>query len=558
MRTSKTALVYPKKGSTAPKIYKIRHDTSEKAKKRPYQLQFFEGYRSKIDPKGLVKDLRSRKTYASIEKCKAAAKEIIESVNGDGTRIASVDSAQRTQLINLNLQLQDLGIDAAQLLYDALSMKKLGLCPVDALKTGKTLVTTAKNYDGKTLGDFIKLFEFDPQRKKLATHKATVTSLKALENLSEIKIETLISEELSLQALTKVYQKYCDKPNVDKTSALQTQRRRVNQLLNFVVKKTNLPTEAVRSKISSLKNFDLEEDLNPENPIYSFSASEVLVLLKFFSHKMSFNPTWIVISILMGQRQQSIHELKWKNIMPDCRNSDLSWNIKIPWELTKLGRQKRLVQDIVFNVTAVPNLIVWLEWARNLYETPPNQNDAIVKMDYKGRMNLMNECIDDYKDLFDFNIERLEASNKSFCYGNLCPNAMRNTWFSLGLKHPVVSTSCNKIGNDYTSTDRYINTEIPNPEEESKVLFSMTPAYLALVDLDKGTVDKEFLYGSNEEKVEQCRYEEDLVKRKVYTDILESLGIYNIPKHPLDEEDDPEWCSDNYNKEEHEDAGWDD
>ena len=48
------------------------------------------------------------------------------------------------------------------------------------------------------------------------------------------------------------------------------------------------------------------------------------------------------------------------------------------------------------------------------------------------------------------------------------------------------------------------------------------------------------------------------MKRKVYTDILDSLGIYNIPKHPLDEEDDPEWCSDNYNKEEHEDAGWDD
>ena len=52
MRTSKTQLVFPKKGSVSPKIYKIRHDTSEKAEKRSYQLQFFEGYRSKIDPKG--------------------------------------------------------------------------------------------------------------------------------------------------------------------------------------------------------------------------------------------------------------------------------------------------------------------------------------------------------------------------------------------------------------------------------------------------------------------------------------------------------------------------
>ena len=236
MPTAQSHLVFPKKGSTALRIYKIRQDTSEKAEKRPYQLQFFEGYRSKIDPKGLVKSLRSRKTYASIAKCHAAAKDIIESVNVDGVSIASVDTHQRNQLINLTLQLKDLGIDAAQLLYDSLSMKKLGLCPVDALKTGKTLITTAKNYDGKTLGDFIKLFENDTQRKKLTTHKATVTSLKALENLSEIKIETLISEELSLAALTKVYQKYCDKPNVDKTSALQTQRRRVNQLLNFVAK----------------------------------------------------------------------------------------------------------------------------------------------------------------------------------------------------------------------------------------------------------------------------------------------------------------------------------
>tara|TARA_R110002153_G_scaffold39599_1_gene113837 strand:- start:84 stop:1676 length:1593 start_codon:yes stop_codon:yes gene_type:complete len=526
MRTSKTQLVFPKKGSVSPKIYKIRHDTSEKAEKRSYQLQFFEGYRSKIDPKGLVKSLRSRKSYASIAKCHAAAKKIIESVNGDGTRIASVDSNERTQLINLSLQLKDFGIDAAQLLYDSLSMKKLGLDPIDALKTGKTLVTTAKNYDGKTLGDFIKLFENDTQRKKLTTHKATVTSLKALENLSEIKIETLISEELSLAALTKVYQKYCDKPNVDKTSALQTQRRRVNQLLNFVVKKTNLPTQSVREKISRLKNFDLEEDLNPENPIYSFSASEILVLLKFFSHKMSFNPTWIVVSILMGQRQGSIPELKWKNIMPDHRNSDGSWNIKIPWEITKLGRQKRLVQDIVFNVGAVPNLSVWLEWAKNLYDTQPNQNDAIVNMaDYWNRMNLMNECIDDYKDLFDFNIERLEASHKSFCYGNLCPNAMRNTWFSLGLKHPVVSTSCNKIGNDYTSTDRYINTEIPNPEEESKVLFSMTPAYLGLVDLKRGTIDKEFLYTNDKDKEIMWELEGDPDKKVVYEKILMDLGI---------------------------------
>jgi hypothetical protein len=222
---------------------------------------------------------------------------------------------------------------------------------------------------------------------------------------------------------------------------------------------------------------------------------------------------------------------------PDRRNSDQSWNIKIPWELTKLGRQKRLVQDIVFNVSAVPNLIVWLEWARNLYETPPNQNDAIVKMDYKGRMNLMNECIDDYKDLFDFNIERLEASNKSFCYGNLCPNAMRNTWFSLGLKHPVVSTSCNKIGNDYTSTDRYINTEIPNPEKESKILFSMTPAYLGLVDLDKGVVYKEFLYGTKQERLNILYATKDGKEREAYEGVmLADYGImeWDLPKYDID------------------------
>ena len=557
MPTSQSHLVFPKKGSTALRIYKIRQNTSEKAEKRPYQLQFFEGYRSKIDPNGLVKSLRSRKTYASIAKCHAAAKAIIDSVNVDGISIASVDTHQRNQLINLTLQLKDLGIDAAQLLYDSLSMKKLGLNPVKALETGKKLITTAKNYEGKTLGDYIDLYDKDPIRKKLSTHRSIVSTLRSLEHLAEIKIETLVSEELTIKALTKVYQRYCDKPTIVKTSALHTQRRRVSQLLSFVQKQTFLPTKIIKQEICDIRNYTLDEDLDPEKPIYSFTAAEVLVLLKFFSQKQSFDPLWIIASVFIGARQQMVEELLFEHLYPADRQE--SWTIRIPHQLTKLGKQRRLNQDIVFLVDAIPNLRSWLSWGLELYVPKlPSRKETLpfIKKSWR-RWELMNECISECRDLFGFNVSQLKEG-ETFCYGNLCPNGMRNSFFTLGLKHDEVSKSCHKIGNDYKSTARYNNTECPNPEEEAQILFSMTPAYLALVDLDKGTVDKEFLYGSNEEKVEQCRYEEDLVKRKVYTDILYSLGIYNIPKHPLDEEDDPEFCGDDYNKEEHEDAGWDD
>lgn len=519
MRTSKTQLVFPKKGSVSPKIYKIRHDTSEKAEKRSYQLQFFEGYRSKIDPKGLVKSLRSRKTYASIAKCHAAAKDIIDSVNVDGISIASVDTHQRNQLINLTLQLKDLGIDAAQLLYDSLSMKKLGVDPVEALATGKKLVTTAKNYDGKTLADYIDLYDNDPIRKKLATHRSIVSTLRSLEHLAEIKIETLVSEELTIKALTKVYQKYCDKPTIGKTSALHTQRRRVSQLLSFVQKKTFLPTKVVKQEICDIRNYTLDEDLDPEKPIYSFTAGEVLILLKFFSKKESFDPIWIIASVFIGARQQMVEELLFEHLYPTDRHE--SWTIRIPHQLTKLGKQRRLNQDIVFLVDAIPNLKSWLLWAEELYKPNlPSRKETLpfIKKSWR-RWELMNECISEYRDLFGFKVSQLKEG-ETFCYGNLCPNAMRNSFFTLGLKHDEVSKSCNKIGNDYKSTARYNNTECPNPEEEAQILFSMTPAYLGLVDLEKGTVDKNFIEAPLDRQKELYRASEDNKKREIYKDII--------------------------------------
>jgi hypothetical protein len=167
-----------------------------------------------------------------------------------------------------------------------------------------------------------------------------------------------------------------------------------------------------------------------------------------------------------------------------------------------------------------------LSWGLELYVPKlPSRKETLpfIKKSWR-RWELMNECISEYRDLFGFNVSQLKEG-ETFCYGNLCPNGMRNSFFTLGLKHDEVSKSCNKIGNDYKSTARYNNTECPNPEEESKVLFSITPAYLGLVDLKKGTIDKEFLYTNDKDKEIMWELEGDPDKKVVYEKILIDLGI---------------------------------
>jgi len=501
--TAKTSVVFPDQQHKGERIYKIRYDPSEKSKIRPYQLQFYAKYRSRVDPQGLVKALASRKTYASIDDCHASAKDIIDRLVQDGASITSIDSYQRTRLLNLTLQLRQEGIDAEQLLYDSITMKKMGLDPIKALQTGKTLVTKAKNYDGKTLGDYIALYKKDPLKKKLATFQNIITTLQGLDHLSEIKIETLISKEKTIEALTKVYQTYTSKPTITKRSSLDAQRRRVSQLLQYTNQKTNLPTQEVKDSVCSIDSYqevDLYEGLEDGNPIVSFSAIQVLVLLKFFSRDETFDPIWIITSILMGQRQATIPELKWKNICPNPDNDDKSWDIRIPKELTKLGRQKRLTQDLVFSVDSIPNLRQWLNWGRSLYKEAPKPEETIpaIKKHYL-RWQLMNNCITDFQDLFNFN-EDILKKGASFSWGNLCKNGMRNTYFTMGLEHPEVSKYCCKIGNDYKSIDKYQDTERTDADKQAKLLFSIIPAHLSLVDLDKGVVYKEFLEATKEER----------------------------------------------------------
>ena len=77
---------------------------------------------------------------------------------------------------------------------------------------------------------------------------------------------------------------------------------------------------------------------------------------------------------------------------------------------------------------------------------------------------------------------------------------MRNTYFTMGLEHTEVSKYCCKIGNDYKSIDKYQDTERTDADKQAKLLFSIIPAHLSLVDLDKGVVYKEFLEASEEER----------------------------------------------------------
>ena len=521
--TAKTTIIFPDEKHKGERIYKIRFDPSEKSKNRPYQLQFYAAYRSRVDPKGLVKGLGKRKTYPSIDECHEAAKVIVDSLTEHGSSLSSIAPNDQTRLLQLTIKLQEQGIDAEQLLYDCTKMKELGLDPVEALKTGRTLVTKAKNYKGKTLGDFITLYEKDPVKKRLSTHQNIVTTLKALTFLSEIKIETLVSADKTIEALTKVYRSYVNKPTITKESALDAQRRRVSQLLRYTRLKTNLPTKEIHEIVchkDSYQDADLYEGLEGPNPIYSFSASEVLVLIKFFSQEETFDPLWIITGTLMGQRQATINELLWKHIYPSKANEGRSWDVTIPKELTKLGKQRRLTQDIVFTTDSVPNLRKWLEWGRSLYKQKPNPDDKLHAIDQHWlRWELMNVCINDYQDHFNFPENSLKE-NGTYAYGNLCKNAMRNTWFTMGLKHQEVKKECCKIGNDFKSIDKYEDTSRTNASKQAEILFSMTPSWLPLVDLDNGTVDKEFIEATLEEKKDLFESSQDSTKREIYRVII--------------------------------------
>ena len=521
--TAKTRIIFPDEKHKGERIYKIRFDPREKSKNRPYQLQFFDAYRSRVDPKGLVKGLVTRRTYPSIDDCHEEAKVIVDSLTEHGSSLSSIAPNDQTRLLQLTIKLQEQGIDAEQLLYDCTKMKELGYDPVKALETGRTLVTKAKNYEGKTLGDFITLYEKDPIKKRLNTHQNIVTTLKALTFLSEIKIETLVSADKTIEALTKVYRSYVNKPKITKESALDAQRRRVSQLLAYTRKKTNLPTTEVHEIVchkDSYQDADLYEDLEGPNPIYSFGASEVLVLLKFFSQEDTFNPIWIIAATLMGQRQATINELHWKRIYPSPPDDQRPWNITIPKELTKLGKQKRLTQDIVFSTDAVPNLRQWILWTRSLYKQEPKPDDNLHAIDqHYRRWEVMNICINDYQDHFHFQEDSLKE-NASYTYGNLCKNGMRNTWFTMGLKHPEVEKECRKIGNDFKNTDKYEDTSRTDAAKQAEILFSMTPSWLSLVDLDNGTVDKEFIEATLEEKKELFEISHDSTKREIYRVII--------------------------------------
>jgi hypothetical protein len=62
-------------------------------------------------------------------------------------------------------------------------------------------------------------------------------------------------------------------------------------------------------------------------------------------------------------------------------------------------------------------------------------------------------------------------------------------------------------------------------EKQSNALFNLTPSCLDLVDLDKRTVDKEFIYTDDKDKELMWELEEDPDKKAVYEKILIDLGI---------------------------------
>jgi len=489
--------------------FKLREDP--RTPKRPYQLSFFAKWVSEVDPARCIPDLKRRLTFKTITDGKKKALSIIQNITADGASLSSFGELERSQLLNLASQLKEAGENSSKILQESLNIAKKDLCPIKSLKVGSSVVEKSENFIGKTFGYFIDLFEKDPVEAKNKTHSATISNLRSLEHLSEIKFETLYSTEKTLKQLKQVFQAYSDRPDVKRMHSLHHCRRKVRQLLTFIQTTTYLPTEDTLSIVANFKKLRLDIDLLPQRPIYALRASELLLLIKYLSRTESFEPCLPIICGWMGQRVDMFPEFTWEMVLSsNNKGEDL---VTIPWELTKLGKQKRHTQDIVFSHKQIPNFSQWISYCKNLWiKSGRKPKGKLANFELHARGRHLNRCIEKYQHLFDFKVEPEDTLR----WDNVCKNSFRNCFFSMALKHPKIGDEACRIGNDYKNTDRYIDTTITNRSSEAEALYSMTPDFLDLVDLDKGVIDTEFINTDNKDREIMCEIEEDPKKKQIY------------------------------------------
>ena len=293
-------------------------------------------------------------------------------------------------------------------------------------------------------------------------------------------------------------------------------RSRIRQILKYIQPTTKVPTDVVLNRLTKLDTYKLKHNLKGYKPDYALRTSEFLLLIKFFSQERYLEPLYPIICGLMGARRQLFQEMRWDFI-------DLEKNeINIPTEITKLGRQGTADKPIAFTIGTIPNLRSWLMWGLQLLEKHERKRDLVRIKSRETNGENSNLVLNTYKHLF-----KCEAQEgDDFNWENCAHNSYRNSFMTYALSHEAFTQlDVSVISNDFKSHKSYISSGVASRNKEAQMFFSITPAYLGLVDLENGTIDTEFLYETKEGKEVMWELEQDPDRKEIYKLILQDIGV---------------------------------
>jgi len=503
--------------------WRVRHESHRKHKQ--FVVVFTKRWVKRQDPNGACPELLSKKTFRTKKEARAYAIEKADLADRLAGSFDILKLSQQSQILGLASELVEYDTDAITLLQEALRICKLSLDPIESMTQGKALIQLAEDNSDKTIGFFMDRYFEDPGLQKAETKTEIISNLKHnFKALREHPVGILINPKKAREVIQPVLQAYCDRPDVTRLSALRTQQSRLRQLLSYIQKQIGIPTGGDLDEMTNLEKYSLNHDLLMPREDYALSAGEILVMMKWFFRAESWCPYYPILAALMGTRFKLFNELKWSHFGGKGRLANST--VKIPRDLLKTVRQGKTTRSATFKTSAIPNLENWLWYGLYVeisrgFKKHGNLNKAFIRTLSERRIREeRNNCIREWRDYFECSKE----VNGDFTWGDVAENGFRNSMISYGVLHEVVKKNVSLITNDYKSHAHYTDTNKPEADLESRILFEMTPMYLELVDLENKTVDERFLYATMEERKEMWVEEEDKYKKEAYKRILESHG----------------------------------